>query len=113
FGKKSLNGMSFLSEKDKDTINEDVNVILKNAQAVSEAIVYNYRDFIKDFTQKYSSKVGTGECIIQREEFIDHLNEWRNSQPAEKQALFNQLEGDILKVIEATKQGKICRFEQV
>ncbi|MCQ2739010.1 MAG: AAA family ATPase [bacterium] len=112
YGKKSLPGSAFLSEKDKDTINQDVNTILKNAQVVSEAITYMYKDFITEFTNKYASKVGTGECIIQREEFITQLNDWRNKQTDDKKADFASLDNDILKVIDATQKGIICSFEK-
>ena len=111
FGKKSLNGMAFLSEKDQDLINKDIEVILKNAEAVSGAITKVYEDFNKEFTKKYSPKVGTGECIIQREEFIEFLNEWRSKQSKEKQQELVELKQAILDVIKATKKGIICYRE--
>ena len=85
FGKKSLNGMWVISEKDKDNMNKDIDTMLTNAQLVSDAITEVYEDFNKEFVKKYSSKVGTGDCIIQREEFLKMLNDWRAKQPAEKQ----------------------------
>ena len=108
FGKKSLNGMAFLSEKDQDLINKDINVILKNAEVISGAITSVYADFNKEFTKKYAPKVGTGECIIQREEFIEFLNEWREKQSPEKQKEFALLDQAILEVIKATKKGIVC-----
>lgn len=111
FGKKSLNGMAFLSEKDQDLINKDIEVILKNAEAVSGAITKIYEDFNKEFTKKYAPKVGTGECLIQREDFIEFLNEWRSKQSEEKQKEFADLKTAILDVIKATKKGIICYRE--
>ena len=108
FGKKSVNGMWVMSEKDKDNINKDIDVMLKNAQLVSDAITEVYEDFNKEFVKKYASRVGTGECIIQREEFLKMLNEWRAKQPPEKQREFELLDKTILDVIAATKRGVKC-----
>ena len=65
-------------------------------------------DFNKEFVKKYSSKVGTGECIIQREEFVKMLNDWRSKQSVEKQKEFELLDKTILDVIAATKRGVKC-----
>lgn len=108
FGKKSLNGMWVLSEKDKDNMNKDIDTMLTNAQLVSDAITEVYEDFNKEFVKKYSSKVGTGECIIQREEFVKMLNDWRSKQSVEKQKEFELLDKTILDVIAATKRGVKC-----
>ena len=108
FGKKSIDGMWVISEKDKDNLNKDIDVMLTNAQLVSDAITEVYEDFNKEFVKKYSSKVGTGECIIQREEFVKMLNDWRAKQPAEKQKEFELLDKTILEVIAATKRGVKC-----
>lgn len=109
FGKKSLNGMLFIGDDDKAKINKDIDVILKNSQIVSDAITEIYADFNREFTKKYAAKVGTGDCIIQREEFLKLLNEWRMSQSPEKQREFALLNDTILKVIDATKRGVVCR----
>lgn len=109
FGKKSLDGMFFMSEKDKDNMNKDIDVMLTNAQLVSEAITQVYENFNKEFVKKYSGKVGTGECVIHREEFLKMLNEWRAKQPPEKQKEFELLDKTILQVIDATKRGVKCK----
>ena len=111
FGKKSLSGMHFMGEDDKANMNKDINVILKNAQVISEAITEVYADFNKEFVKKYGNKVGTGECIIQREEFIGFFEDWKSKQPPEKQQEFHALDKAILDVIEATKRGTVCYRE--
>ena len=111
FGKKSMNGMWVLSEKDKDNMNKDIDVMLTNAQLVSDAITKIYEDFNREFTRKYAPKVGTGECIVQREEFLKMLNEWRAKQSPEKQREFELLDKTIQDVIAATKRGVKCHRE--
>ena len=109
FGKKSINGMWVISENDKNNINKDIDVMLTNAQLVSDAITEVYEDFNKEFVKKYSSKVGTGECIVHRDEFLKMLNGWRAKQPPEKQKEFELLDRTILEVIAATKRGVKCK----
>lgn len=111
FGKKSLNGMIFMSEKDQDNLNKDIEVILKNAQVVSDAITEVYADFNKEFTKKYAPKVNTGECIIQKEEFVKMFEDWKSRQSVEKQKEFKELDKVILDVVAATKRGTICYKE--
>lgn len=111
FGKKSLNGMWLVSEEDKNKLNKDIDVILKNAQVVSDAITEVYADFNRLFTQKYSKNVGTGDCIIHRKEFLDLFEDWKSKQPESKQKDFDELDKAILKVIEATKRGVVCYKE--
>ncbi len=112
FGKKSINGMWVISEKDKDNLNKDIDVMLTNAKLVSDAITEVYEDFNKEFVKKYASRVGTGECIIQRDEFLQMLNEWRAKQPPEKQKEFELLDNTIHEVIEATKRGVKCHKKE-
>lgn len=111
FGKKSIDGMWVISEKDKDNMNKDIDVMLKNSQLISDAITEVYADFNKNFVKKYAPKVGTGECIVQREEFLEMLNEWRAKQSPEKQEEFKLLDKTILEVISATKRGVKCHKE--
>jgi len=82
--------------------------MLKNAQVVSDAITEIYADFNREFTKKYSSRVGTGECIIHRKEFVEMFNDWKSRQSAEKQKEFEELDKAILEVIAATKRGTVC-----
>ena len=108
FGKKSLKGAQFLSDDDKAKINKDIDVILKNAQLVSDLITDVYADFNKEFTKKYSSRVGTGDCIVHKDEFWKMFNEWKAKQPQEKQDLFQELDSSILQIIDYTKKGIVC-----
>lgn len=112
FGKKSIDGMWVISEQDKDNLNKDIDVMLTNSQLVSDAITEVYEDFNREFVKKYASKVGTGECIVQREEFVKMLNEWRTKQPPEKQKEFELLDKTILEVIAATKRGVKCHKDE-
>lgn len=111
FGKKSLDGMWVISEEDKNNLNKDINVILKNAQVVSDAITDVYADFNRLFTEKYAKNVGTGDCIIHRKEFLELFEDWKAKQPESKQKDFAELDDAILAVIEATKRGVVCRKE--
>ena len=106
FGKKSLSGAMFMDAEDKAFINKDINIILKNAQTVSNLIVEEYSDFVQQFTKKYSSKVGTGECIISGETFRKELNDWRKTLSKEKQEDLSALNEIIKMVIKDTQKGK-------
>lgn len=108
FGKKSLNGMAFISEEDKNQLNKDIDVMLKNAKVISDAITEVYCDFNREFTRKYSPKVNTGECIIQKEEFVEMFNNWKSKQSPEKLKEMEDLDNVILQVIAATKRGTVC-----
>lgn len=111
FGKKSMNGMWVISDEDKANMNKDIEVILKNAQVISDAITEVYAGFNREFTNKYASKVGTGECLVQREEFLKMLDEWKAKQTPEKLKELNELDEAILEVIAATKRGVVCHRE--
>ena len=109
FGKKSMNGMWVISEQDKNNMNKDIDVMLTNAQLVSDAITEVYEDFNKEFVKKYSSKVGTGDCIVHRDEFLKMFNDWKAKQSDEKKKEFELLDKTILEVIAATKRGVKCQ----
>ena len=57
------------------------------------------------FTEKYSDKVGSGDCLISSETFIKELNEWRQNQPEEVQEQLKALEKKISEIIKTTKTG--------
>lgn len=105
YGKKSIEGSIFMDDGDKALVNKDVNTILKNAQTVSNLIVEEYSEFIKQFTKKYSGRVGTGECIITSDTFIEELNNWRNSLPKDKQENLEALNEIIKEIMKDTQKG--------
>ncbi len=104
-GKMAAYDVDILSDKMKQTIEEDQRVILNNAKITSDLITEVYEDFNKEFTEKYASRVGTGECIIDGDEFRKALNEWKQKQPPEKQKELKECDDVILRIIEATKKG--------
>lgn len=107
FGKKSIDGCMFLDEQDKRNINKDTNVLLRNAQLVSDMITEEYEGFIKAFTEKHSNKVGTGKCVVDGEQFRKELNEWRNSLPEKKKQDLLTLNNIIKDIMIQTKEGKL------
>ncbi len=107
FGKKSLNGAEFMGDDDKERINADIRTLLINAQTASDLITDTYSDFIKEWTDKHHSKVGTGECLILGEDFEKELADWTAKQPAQKQAEFAAADEMLLDIIKAAKAGKI------
>ena len=103
------NWQAFISDSLKDKINSDVEVMLKNAEYVSNEIVSTYADFIEQFGEKYQDKVGTGECIIMSDEFQEQLENWKNSLSWDKKQKLLELENKILDVIEKTKKGELVK----
>lgn len=91
----------------KDKIDKDVSVITRNALTVSDMIVEHYSDFIQEFSDKYANLVGTGDCIIDGDQFRKELADWKAKQPIEKQAELDLLDDMILDAIKASKNGKI------
>ena len=110
-GNMFINDGENLSNKTKELIEEDQRVIINNAKLTSELITDIYSDFNIWFTEKYASLVGTGDCIIDGDEFRNALSEWRNSQSPEKQRELDLCDRTILKIIEATKKGIAIRKE--
>jgi hypothetical protein len=96
-----------ISEKRRETVDADMEVLLKAGKKISDAIIAEYKDFILEFSEKYYSKVGTGECLITSKEFIAMLNEWRGKQTPEKQLKLSELESQILQDLKECKEGKI------
>ena len=112
-GRISINtnslGIKDISDDLRIRMESDVEAILKNAETISNKIISAYSGFVEQFTQKYSDKVGTGDCIISSEEFLEQLENWKSSlSEAEKEGLLD-LEKDILTIIEKTKKGEIVR----
>lgn len=97
----------FATEKMREKMEDDIDVITRNALTVSDEIVNVYSDFINSFAEKYADRVGTGDCIIDGDAFRKELAEWKKSQSIEKQADFDILDDMILDAINATKNGKL------
>lgn len=99
-------GSPDVSEKKLARIEEDIDSFVNAACKISDMIVEEYKDFICEFTDKYSKKVGTGESLVSSETFIKELNRWRENLPEEKRESLIRLEKDIEKILEETKTGK-------
>ncbi len=100
-------GAPDVSEAKKMKIEQDIDSFQNSAKKVSDMIVTAYKDFILEFTEKYSDRVGTGDCVIPAETFRKELNEWRNNLPEDKKQELENLENDVLEIIEQTKNGEI------
>jgi len=104
-GKMTIFNNDDLSDNMKQLIEDDERVIINNAKITSELITEIYEDFNKEFTEKYAPLVGTGECIIDGDEFRKALNQWKAKQSPEKQKEIKECDEVILEIIEATKRG--------
>ena len=93
------------SDKTKEMLESDERVILHNAKIVSDLITEIYSDFNKQFTKEYSPLVGTGNCLIDGNEFRHRLGEWKSSQSPEKQKELEDCDRVIVEIMEATKRG--------
>ena len=101
----SRNGTLDISEKMRDKIDSDVDVLLKNANTISDMIVNTYDGFLEEFGQKYKDRVGTGDCIVTSDEFQKELYDWVEKQPESKKKEIEKLKQDVLMVIDKTKKG--------
>ncbi len=99
-------GSPDVSQEKMRHIEQDIDSLHKGAKYISDDIIKTYKDFILEFTQKYYSKVATGECLVPSKDFIEELNAWREKQSPEKQKELLELEKDILDEIERVKEGK-------
>ena len=85
------NGDLIASDKKKLEIEEDIDYLCHTAKEVSEMIIKAYQPFIKQFSDEYYSKVGSGDCLITKEQFVKELNEWINSLTDEEKAELKQI----------------------
>ena len=108
-GKMAISASDNFSEDMKKMIEDDERVIINNAKVTSDLITETYADFNRWFTQKYSPLVGTGDCIIDGDEFRGALNQWKKSLPPEKQQKLADCDESIVKIMEATKKGIAVR----
>lgn len=92
-GKMAVHDLDKVSDNMKQKLESDQRVILNNAKITSDLITEVYEDFNKEFTEKYSHLVGTGDCIIDGDTFRNALNEWKSKQsPEKKKNLKNAIE---------------------
>lgn len=107
FGKQSLSGMVLPpSGKDLEKFKADSSLELKQGCQVSDLITEGYADFNKEFTQKYSKLVGTGDCIIPGDVFRQELYDWISRQSKSKRSELEVLHNTILTIQDRTKNGK-------
>lgn len=104
-GKMSLDGNNNISPKLRSLTEDDMQVILRNALTVSDLITDAYADFNREFTQKYSHLVGTGDCLIDGDVFRKELKDWKARQTPEKQEELKNCDELILDTIKKTKKG--------
>ena len=96
-----------ITPKLRGKIEKDVEIITKNALLASDMIVENYADFINKFADKYAKNVGTGDCLIDGDQFRKELAEWKAEQAPEKLAELNTLDDILLDIIDSSKKGKL------
>lgn len=106
--RNALGAPDVSNEKMRD-IEADCDSFHKGAKNIADAIIEEYKGFIEEFTEKHYGKVGTGECLVSSEEFINELNAWRKAQPKEKQEEMEALEKEILSDIEKLKTGEYIK----
>ena len=100
-----------LSDNLKSLVEKDERVIINNAKIASDLITEIYSDFNKQFTAKYAPLVGTGECILDGDDFRKALEEWKSKQSPKKQREIKLCDEAIVKIINATKKGIAVRKE--
>lgn len=96
-----------ITNRMRDKIDADVTVITQNALQVSDTILECYSDFIKEFSNRYAKFVGTGDCLVDGDEFRKEFAEWKARQPQEKQEEMELVDTMILDAIKCAKKGKI------
>ncbi len=108
-GKMAIGKDENLSDNMKKIIEDDERVIINNAQITSDMITEKYADFNRWFTEKYSSLVGSGECLVDGNEFRNALKKWKAEQTPEKQKELELCDQTIVQIMEATKKGIAVR----
>ncbi len=106
--RNALGAPDVSNEKMRD-IEADCDAFHKGAKNIADEMISVYKGFVEEFTEKHFSKVGTGECLVSSEEFINELNAWREAQPKEKQEEIKALEKEVLSDIEKLKTGEYIK----
>lgn len=106
-GKSSIDGMIWEpSQKTKELLEKDRNVLLENARLVSDLITKAYETFNQDLTNKYAEFVGTGNCLIHGDIFREEMKTWTDKQSPKQLKVLRALDETIFSIIEKTKKGK-------
>lgn len=103
---KISNAIGIKSGQYYENVFKDMEVILTNAQIVSDMITDTYKDFNKWFTKKFSKLIGTDECMLDGDDFRKALKKWKSSLSVEKKADLEIMDDIVMDVIKATKNGK-------
>ncbi len=103
--KNALNSADVSREK-KLMIEQDVDSMLMGAKYISDRIIEEYKPFVLEFTKRHSKDVGSGECLILGEDFIQELNEWRNKQDDKTKERLSNLEKEIVDTLNKVKNNK-------
>ena len=103
---KISNAVGIKSAKYNENVFKDMDVILTNAQIVSDMITDGYKEFNKWFTKKYSKRIGTDECMVDGDDFRKALKKWKKSLSTEMKANLEIMDDIIMDVIKSTKNGK-------
>ena len=104
-GKMAIADDENLSDKMKSIIEDDERIIINNAKIASDLITEVYADFNREFTKKYAPLVGTGDCLIDGDEFRQALKNWKARQSAEKQEELHLCDEMLLRIMDCTKKG--------
>ena len=95
------------SSKFNETVFKDMDIILRNAQMVSDLITETYKGFNEWFTDKYAKLIGTDNCMIDGDDFRKALKNWKSAQTPDKKEEISIMEDMILDIIKSAKNGKI------
>ncbi len=94
------------SQNKLQNIEDDIDAFTYGAKIISDAIIEAYKDFIIEFTEKYYSKVGSGNCIISASTLREELEDWKNGLSALDKLKLAKLENNIIKTMNKVKYGK-------
>ncbi len=103
---RDAQGNILASETKKEMIEKDIDSFINGAKEISDKIIEAYKPFIEEFTEKYFSKVGSGDCIISSDEFIKELNKYRANINEAQRRKMEKLEKEIIQIIKDTKEDK-------
>lgn len=103
--RRNPDGTLAVTEHKKELIEKDVDMMTQGAMHISDAIIETYQDFIKEFTQKYYKKVGTGDCVVTAEEFKKELDAWQSSLTDKEKEKIETLKTNITNAMNSIKKG--------